>query len=509
LLAVLLLMSMGLLPVSAAEPDGEVEERKPIPAEVKKTAADYADTIIEAIHILSKDHVKKVSQAELAGWAIDGLYKRMGERIPPEILKRLSALRDPKEADLRPLLIEARQPLGKGAKLSEFRDMDMSLAGIFERLEPGTKLQPLRESRGFCVLYISRIGIGAEVCKDEDSGLLRVVTPIKDGSAYKAGIRAGDIIMRITQEKDEKHDMRPWSVSTKGLTIEQAKERLLGPIDSKIKLTVYREDPSKPRDVVVVRKFARKETVFGVRRKPDDSWDYLLDRRARIAYIRITEFRVQTLGELKDALASLRRRQIKGLILDLRGNPGGLIPGSLDCAALFLDKVLLVTVRLGNGERERDMIETRGRFRRTPLVCLLDGGTARACELLAACLQDHHRAVIVGERSRGDVDIRVRKPLPHGDLQFMSAAFYRPNGKPLSKVMTSGKDEDDWGVRPDKGFVVKLAPEERKELVEHLRRLEIIAPFNPLMGPNKPAFRDRQLEKALEHLQKPVRKANS
>jgi C-terminal peptidase prc len=359
-LALLSLVSTGLMPLSAAEPDGEIEERNPVPADVKKDAADYADTILEAIRILHEDHVKKVSQAELAGWAIDGLYKRMGERIPPEIVIRLSALRDPKDADLGALLIEARQHLGKGARLSEFRDMDMSLAGIFERLEPGTKLQPLREKRVFCDLYISRIGIGAEVCKDKNSGLLRVVTPIKDAGAYKAGIRAGDIMTRITQEKDEEHDVRPWSVSTKGLTTEQAKERLLGPIDSKIKLTVYRDDPSKPREVVVVRKFARKETVFGVRRKPDDSWDYLLDRRDRIGYIRITEFRLRTPKELKDALASLRRRRTKGLILDLRGNPGGLYEHAIESAGLFLGKTLLGTVRSGSGEEERLRSETPG-----------------------------------------------------------------------------------------------------------------------------------------------------
>jgi carboxyl-terminal processing protease len=143
------------------------------------------------------------------------------------------------------------------------------------------------------------------------------------------------------------------------------------------------------------------------------------------------------------------------------------------------------------------------------LACLVDGESAAATEILAACLQDHHRTVIVGERSQGKAEVRTIRPFHGGRLIFTTVAFYRPTGKPLSKVVTSGKDEDDWGVRPDEGFVIKLSPEERKELVEHLHRQEIIAPFNRLMGPNKPAFRDRQLEKALEHLRKQVRKANS
>jgi carboxyl-terminal processing protease len=214
-----------------------------------------------------------------------------------------------------------------------------------------------------------------------------------------------------------------------------------------------------------------------------------------------------TQSELANAMAELKRQRMKGYILDLRGNPGGLFNSAVEIANLYIEKGLLVTFRK-RCEEQKIMCAFRGRFSHVPMVCLLDGESARASEIVAACLQDHQRAIIVGERSRGDGEIQTIIDLPHGTLQFTTAAFYRPSGKPLSKTMTSGKEEDDWGVRPDKGFAVKLSPQERKELAEHRRQMEIIAPFNPLLKPDKPAFRDRQLDKAVEYLQKQIRHAS-
>src|SRR5262249_39108970 len=311
----LCLATISFLSATASHPPGEIREGKPVPEDVRKAADDYADTILDAVQILRKYHIKKVSQEKMTGWAIEGLYKRLGKRFPPEIVERLLALRDPTEADLKALLIAARQHLGKGKHLDEFRDMDLSLEGIFAHLEPETKQQPLRETGVSCTLYgyVDHCGIGLEVRKDNVSGFLQVVTPIKDGAAYKAGIRAGDVITRITQEKDERPDQRPRSVSTKGLSIEEAERKLRGHYKSKVQLTVYREDSSKPRNVVVVRDWASKETVFGVRRTAADSWDFLLDTPDKIAYVRLAAFGRDTPHDLAWAMVEVRRRCPRGL----------------------------------------------------------------------------------------------------------------------------------------------------------------------------------------------------
>ncbi|HTU22210.1 MAG TPA: S41 family peptidase [Gemmataceae bacterium] len=496
----------GLLYVSAEQPGGEIEERKPVPKEVKRLATDYADTILEAIQILSKDHIKKVSPAQLTNWAVHALYERSGERVPGDFARRLLALRDPDEEDLRDLLRDARQHLGKRAKLTEYRDMDLSLEGIFEHLEPGTKLRPLGEERMICRLLKSRCGIGVVVEKDEESGLLRVATPIKDSPAYKAGIRAGDVIEQIIGENEDEDGGTPRSVSTKALSLEQANESLCGKPGSQVRLILYRNDPTKRRRVEIVRAPYNREAVFGAHRKSDDTWDFLLDSKNKIVYIRIPGFTNETQREVARTLARLGRHRIKGLILDLRGNPGGLLHATVDCAELFLEKGSFVaTIRGRQGKDQRIVTDSAGRFRSTPLVCLIDGGSRSSSETFAACLQDHHRAIMVGERSRGEAEVRRIVNLRHGELPFVVAAFYRPNGKPIGKVVASGKETDDWGVRPDDSYVVKLTSKERKDLAAHLRRLEIIAPNDSFRHASKPAFRDRQLEKALEYLRKQAR----
>jgi carboxyl-terminal processing protease len=509
LFAGLFAATFGLLCVSPAQAEGKIAERKAIPADVEKAAEDYADTILKAVQILHDDHIKKVAREQLVAWAIRGLYQRMGICEPSDIANRLRALRDPSREDLHALLKDARQRLGNNAKLAEFRDMDYALEGIFEQLEPQTKPQPLRETRIFCrTLLMSRSGIGVEICQDKDSGFLRVVTPIKGSPAHKAGIRAGDIITRITQEKDEGQPDRPRTISTKNLTVEGAEKCLLGAIGSKVKLTVYREDPSKPRKVVIARDWTRAETVVGVRRKADDGWDFTLDATNKIAYVRIKKFGRSTSHDLAWAMVECPRKGAQGLVLDLRGNPGGLIDSSFEIAEIFLERGLFVTVK-SRSKNERIECEAGGPRSRIPLVCLTDSATGRASEMLAACLQDHHRAVLVGERSCGDADFQHILAIPHGDLQFTTMAFYRPNGKPLSKFVTSGKEGDDWGVRPDKGFVVKLTADERKQLAEQRRQVEIIAPRDRPLLSSKPAFRDRQLEKAVEYLRQHTRQARS
>jgi carboxyl-terminal processing protease len=348
-------------------------------------------------------------------------------------------------------------------------------------------------------------GIGVEVCRDERSGLLRIVTPIKDSPAYKVGLRAGDVIARITQEQPA-DDGSPRSVATKDLPIDEAKQSLLGRPKSKIRLDVYRHDPTKLRTVIVPRDWSERETVFGVRRKTDDSWDFMLDTTNKIAYVRIKAFARSTSLHLARAVAELERQGAKGLILDVRGC-SGLLESAVEIAEIFLDRGLFVSVKSQHDVDRWTLRVTRQRSR-IRLACLIDGDCTGASELLAACLQDHRRVVLVGERSSGGSKIQHLVSLRHGDLdgdlRVTVAVFYRANGRPISKIVTSGKEEDDWGVRPDEDCVVKLTAKEREQLAEHLRGLEIIAPLNRRALTSQSRFQDRQLEKAVTRLRKQI-----
>jgi carboxyl-terminal processing protease len=141
------------------------------------------------------------------------------------------------------------------------------------------------------------------------------------------------------------------------------------------------------------------------------------------------------------------------------------------------------------------------------MVCLVNGYSASGSEIVAACLQDHNRAKIVGERSYGKGSVQNVQPFEEGELKLTIASFWRPNGKNLNKLSTSGKDDDEWGVMPDKGYLVKLSRKERDELAEHQRNQEIIPRRDLPSEKEKSEFKDRQLEKALEYLRGQIKTA--
>ena len=138
------------------------------------------------------------------------------------------------------------------------------------------------------------------------------------------------------------------------------------------------------------------------------------------------------------------------------------------------------------------------------MVCLVNGYSASASEIVSACLQDHGRAKVVGERSYGKGSVQNVVPFAGGEVKLMTASFWRPSGKNLNKSSTKGNDDEDWGVVPDR--VVKLTPKEREDLAEHLRNSEII-PRRDRPAKEKTEFKDRQLDMALKHVQDEVRAA--
>jgi len=325
-----------------------------------------------------------------------------------------------------------------------------------------------------------------------------VVTPIKDGPAYQAGIRSGDLLVRLACPPRYQGD-GPKVLSTRACSVGAINEALLGKAGSRVKLTVQRDDVTKPLTVEVERGRVAQETVFGVRRQADASWNFLLDAKAGIGYLRIKSFQRDTPGEVKAAVRALRKQGLRGLVLDLRFNPGGLLNSARKIASTFAGTGPLFSIRTRTGVADRLMGEAAGSERDFRMACLVNGQTTLTSELLAACLQDHRRAVIVGERTPGEVTIHNCQDLRGGLLYIATAVFCRGDGGNLSKMMTGGKENEQWGVQPDQGFVLKLPAAEQASLAEHLRRQRILlSPGQPAA----PAFKDRQLELALRYLRK-------
>ena len=197
----------------------------------------------------------------------------------------------------------------------------------------------------------------------------------------------------------------------------------------------------------------------------------------------------------------LVKQGIKGFVLDMRFNPGGLLDSAVDISDLFIDDGRIVSIRPRNKPEVKIDGKRAGSLTNFPMVCLVNGHSASASEIVSACLQDHGRAYVVGERSYGKGSVQTIQGFDGGSLKITTATFWRPSGKNLYKLSTQGRDEDEWGVTPDKE--VRLNRKERDDLAEHQRDLEIIQRKDkdrPLPKETKPEFKDRQLEMALEYL---------
>ena len=256
-------------------------------------------------------------------------------------------------------------------------------------------------------------GLGIEVTLED--GFVKVVTPIDDTPAAKAGILSGDIITQL--------DGQP----IKGLTINQAVDKMRGPINSKIRLQITRKGTDKPIEVTLVRQTIKVRSV-NHRLEGED-----------VGYIRITQFNAQAGDELKKAIndiaAKVPQDKLKGYILDLRNNPGGLLDQAISVSNAFMSRGEIVSTR---GREPEDMERfdakptggdlTKGK----PLIVLVNGGSASASEIVAGALQDHKRATILGTRSFGKGSVQTIMALGDtGALRLTTARYFTPSGRSI------------------------------------------------------------------------------
>jgi carboxyl-terminal processing protease len=337
-----------------------------------------------------------------------------------------------------------------------------------------------------------------------------VVTPIKGSPAYKAGLLAGDLITTISRDVDEDGKPLPNApevTSTKGMVVGDAVKKILGKKGTKVKLTVQREGSDKPLEFEITRGQVEVETVYGVKRKANDDWDYMLDPEKKIAYIRLSQFQENSYNDIVAAMADLKKQGMKGLILDLRFDPGGLLSDAVDISDLFIDDGVIVSIRPRGKPEEFIRGKHEGSLLGFPMVCLVNGDSASASEIVSACLQDHHRAYIVGERSFGKGSVQNIRDFGEGKLKLTTATFWRPSGKNLYKRDPEALKNDTWGVKPDEA--VPLTEKERTELYDHLRNNEVIPRRDVKAKEPTSDFKDQQLEKAVEYLGEQIKTASA
>jgi len=488
--------------------DAFLKERDKLMAamKIKKSeAVAYAGKVIEGIKILRESYVKELNEGEMVGWAIRGLYRRCDLRVPDDIKGQLDKCKDMKEADLITLLTEVREKLGKREDLDKPKDWDISMQQLMSHLDPHTNYID-KETRDQFETDISGnySGIGARIGKDTARDMLLVITPMKNSPAYKAGLKTGDIVTTITLEVDKDGNKlpKPEVTSTKGMSVSDAVSKIKGKPGTDVKLTVDREGVSKPIDLTITRGAIAVDTVLGFKLKDNDDWDYVIDPDNKIAYIRVTQFANTTTRELTRVVKELAKsNELKGMVLDLRFDPGGRLDAAVQICDMFIDDGLIVTIRPRVGKEAKFHGQTEGSYLDFPMAVLINGGSASASEIVSACLQDHKRAVVVGERSfgKGSVQNIVDFEPTGAKIKLTTATFWRPNGKNLNRASTKGTEEEEWGVTPDKGFLVKLERKERDDLEEHFRNIEII-PRRDIPAKDVKPFKDKQLDAAIEYL---------
>jgi C-terminal peptidase prc len=494
--------------------------------EMRRTEAlGFARKVMEAIDIVSKEYVKEVKPSQLAEWAIRELYSTIEEPMPAAIEEKLKTIHEAKQGALLLLIAEARQALGVREDLDNQKDLTITLQRALGKLDPHTTYFDPETTEKMRKDIESRFtGIGVQIRKDLASDQLLVVTPIKGSPAYKAGIWAGDIVTRIKRDVDSFGkpitDPKEKDIPTKGMNVNGAVKVIQGQAGTKVILTIKREGRAEEFDIPITRGEIEVESVLGAKRKDDDSWEFMIDRENKIGYIRLTSFARTSARDIQKVMKELvDKEKIKGFVLDLRFNPGGLLDAANQITDLYIGDGTIVSIRprpdeAGRIREKKFKGQWDGSLLGFPMVCLVNGYSASGSEIVSAALQDHERARIFGERSYGkgsvqnllDFDIydpQTFKTLK-AEIKLTTATFWRPSGKNLNKASTSGKDEDTWGVTPD--TTIKLSAKERRDLAEYQRNLETIERPDR-RGKDKNDFKDRQLDAALQYLRGQIKLA--
>jgi carboxyl-terminal processing protease len=253
--------------------------------------------------------------------------------------------------------------------------------------------------------------------------------------------------------------------------------------------------------------------VLGDSRKPDDTWQWIIDPENKIAYVRINTFISSTAADLDKAIRQAKEDGMTGLVLDLRTNPGGLLQSAIEVSDMLLKEGRIVSTK-GRNTRERPWNASGdGKHIDFPMAILVNHFSASASEILAAALQDNGRAKIVGERTWGKGSVQNVIELEGGTsaLKLTTAEYHRPNGHNIHK-REKAKDTDEWGVMPDEGFKVELTQPEMQQYYIWRARRDVLKPKSNGSAEPKPdeqpaaePFVDKQLEKALEFVRGQVK----
>ncbi|MCE9591874.1 MAG: S41 family peptidase [Planctomycetes bacterium] len=375
-----------------------------VPVIARQTSVfNQLDLLVDVRHQIANAYVEEPDQDKMIHEAVRGMVE---------------SLRDPYTVYIPP---------------DELKDFDKSIRGSFS-------------------------GIGAEV--DIHNNRLRIVSPLEESPAWKAGVMAGDTVLEIDGK------------STLDMKITDAISRLTGVEGTPVKLKI-RHESGDETELTIKRARINVATVRGLRRDGEGKWDFMLDEANHIGYIRITQFTEGTARDTRAALDSLLARGVKGLILDLRFDPGGLLESAVEISDMFLDggkRIVSVKGRIVPEHVESSTQE--GTIPPIPMVVIANEASASASEVVTGALSDNGRAQFVGTRTfgKGSVQQVVMLDDGQGALKITNAYYYLPNGRNIHR--REGKET--WGVDPSEGCYVPMSNDAIRKMLEIRREGDVL-----------------------------------
>jgi carboxyl-terminal processing protease len=375
---------------------------------------------------------------------------------------------------------------------------DKAIEGMLSDLDPFSIYVPPQQQEDFDrMLDDSFRGVGIQLDWQDDKAT--VVTPIDGSPAFNAGVMAGDVILKVNGE------------SVDGVQLNDLVKKISGPVGSKVTLTVEHSD-GDTEDLTMTRQEIVLTTVKGFQRNPDASWNFYVTDHPRIAYLRITQFTENTFDELHDmlvgtpaepgkkAVPGIMDTGMKGLILDLRFNPGGRLDQAIKVVNLFVKEGIIVSTKGRNRPETVVRATGEGTLPYFPMIVLVNAHSASAAEIVSGSLKDNHRALVVGERTYGKGSVQELIPLEDngGELKLTVAYYYLPSGRLVHRK----KGATDWGVLPQ--MVVPMDEDTEREVWEkHVQQEAIPARTKSARAPaTQPSTEpvDIQLQQAVNTL---------
>jgi len=451
-------------------------------------ALQFAQSLNVLFALIDEYYIRPVPRAELAEAVVRGLYEAVREPMPADLSHEI---RRADEYQLIALLTRVREGFGQPECLRGKKAMLVAMQALPRALDAYCGLVPSRDQDTRSEGEGNLTGVGLEfpiappqpnvrgvildsqpMVFDESTaarpngpaGPIRVANVVPGGPAQRGGMRPGDLVVKIDGLSPE---APAFQTALKALQHVPLGTPFQPALARELRVMVVRDGVAAPLEFRLTPTIYHPESIFGASRRPDGTWNYLLDPAQRIGYIRVGSIGHQDNVALQAAVKSLQDQACRGLLLDLRWCPGGYLEESATMARIFLPPELPIASERSRSEGNKPVTpfgvdETSTDI---PMVVLVNGETSGGGELIAAALQDNGRAVVAGQRTFGKGTIQLPLLSRGYPFKLTKGTFVRPSGKNFQRHPDS-KPTDDWGVRPDPDHELPLTAELSKRLKE-------------------------------------------